>query len=153
MGHRPARHHALSRRRRLSWRRERYHRRHLRGARLAVAATPSRETNRMVVGDTTRLGIFCDVADDPDRCSMLMPAVLRRGPLTVAASTSRESPALARLLRDSLRRRFGPEYGPYVRLIGQLRRRLRDAVVDPPTIAGGTDHGGPARRPFGGRSS
>ena len=118
-----------------------------------MAATPSRETNRMVVGDTTRLGIFCDVADDPDRCSMLMPAVLRRGPLTVAASTSRESPALARLLRDSLRRRFGPEYGPYVRLIGQLRRRLRDALVDPPTIAGGTDHGGPARRPFGGRSS
>jgi precorrin-2 dehydrogenase/sirohydrochlorin ferrochelatase len=121
----------LVRRRRVRWRRALYRARHLAGARLALAATSDRGTNRRVARDAGRLGLFVNVADDPGLCTLVMPAVLRRGDLLVAVSTTGQSPALARSLRDDLAVRLGPEYGEYVRIVGSIRSRLLARVSDP----------------------
>jgi precorrin-2 dehydrogenase/sirohydrochlorin ferrochelatase len=84
-----------------------------------------------VARDARRLGLFVNVADDPGLCTLVMPAILRRGDLLVTVSTSGLSPTLARSLRDDLGARIGPEYGEYLRIVGSVRRRLRLAVVDP----------------------
>ncbi len=121
---------ALARRGSLTWDRGPYRRAHLRGARLVIAAASDSTANRAVARDARRRGVFVSVADDPDLCTLTLPAVLRRGPLVVAVSTSGESPALARALRDDLAKRIGPEHGVYVALVGSIRRRLR-RVPDP----------------------
>ncbi|MFQ5876780.1 MAG: bifunctional precorrin-2 dehydrogenase/sirohydrochlorin ferrochelatase [Acidobacteriota bacterium] len=118
----------LARRGRLVWVRSRYRRGGLGGARLVVAATSDRGVNREVAREAKRRGRFVNVVDDPDLCSLLFPAVLARGPLLLSVSTSGASPALARALRDELAKRYGPEYGAYVRLVATLRRRLRGAA-------------------------
>jgi len=46
---------------------------------------------------------------------------VRRGDLIVAISTGGASPALARRLREELERSFGPEYGPYLALLQEVR--------------------------------
>jgi len=121
----------LAKRRRVRWRRASYRPLCLRRARLALAATSDRATNRRVARDAGRLGLFVNVADDPGLCTLVMPAVLRRGDLLVAVSTGGLSPALARSLRDDLAGRLGREYGEYVRLVASIRRRLRACVDDP----------------------
>ncbi len=121
----------LARRRRVRWRRALYRPLWLRGARLVLAATSDPATNRRVARDAGRLGLFVNVADDPSLCSLVMPAVLRRGDLLVAVSTGGQGPALARSLRDDLEGRLGREYGEYVRMVASIHRRLRACVIDP----------------------
>ncbi|HEU4401597.1 MAG TPA: bifunctional precorrin-2 dehydrogenase/sirohydrochlorin ferrochelatase [Candidatus Polarisedimenticolia bacterium] len=122
---------SLARSRSITWIRSTYRRHHLTGTRLVFATTSNPATNRAVARDAARRGIFVNVADDPSRCTLLVPAVLRRGALLLAVSTSGESPSLARALRDDLRRRLGPEYAAYVRILGGVRRLMRAAFADP----------------------
>jgi len=68
--------------------------------------------------------VLCNVVDDPERCDFFYPAVVRRGPLQIAISTSGSSPALARRLRIELERQFGPEYGAWVEHVGEMRGKL-----------------------------
>jgi precorrin-2 dehydrogenase/sirohydrochlorin ferrochelatase len=115
---------------RVRWKRALYRPSQLRGARFILAATSDPATNRAVARDARRIGIFVGVADDPSLCTLFMPAILRRGHLLVAVSTSGRSPGLARKLRDDLALRVGPEYAALVRAAGSIRARLRREVPD-----------------------
>ena len=68
--------------------------------------------------------IWVNVADDPECCTSIVPAQVKRGDWTLAISTGGASPALARKLRQELQQRFGPEYGPYLALLKGVRTRL-----------------------------
>ena len=71
------------------------------GHRLVITATNDPTVNAQVSADARAAGIWVNSADDPDNCSFILPAVARRGPVTVAVSTGGASPALAsRLRRD-----------------------------------------------------
>ena len=86
---------------------------------LVVAATPDDELNRRVSADANERKIFCNVADVPELCSFILPALHRRGPITVAVSTAGASPALAQWLRD----RFAAQVGfEHEQLANELRR-------------------------------
>jgi siroheme synthase-like protein len=70
------------------------------GFRLAVAATDDPTVNAQVFIDGEAGGVWVNSVDDPENCSFTLPAVHRRGPVTVAVATDGHSPALARWLRD-----------------------------------------------------
>ncbi|HET7572650.1 MAG TPA: bifunctional precorrin-2 dehydrogenase/sirohydrochlorin ferrochelatase [Gaiellaceae bacterium] len=70
------------------------------GCWLVVAATSDRAVNEAVHREAERRRVFCNVADVPDLCSFILPALHRRGPIAVAVSTGGASPALAQALRD-----------------------------------------------------
>jgi siroheme synthase-like protein len=95
----------------------------LEGAFLAIAATDDAQVNQQVWDEAQAANILVNVVDDPDHCTFIAPAVVRRGPLTLAISTSGNSPALSRHLRQQLEQTFGPEYGTYVTLLGGVRQR------------------------------
>ncbi|MBI4574143.1 MAG: bifunctional precorrin-2 dehydrogenase/sirohydrochlorin ferrochelatase [candidate division NC10 bacterium] len=103
----------------------------LAGAFLVVAATDDPQVNRDVAERARRAGGLVNVADDPGACSFLVPAVVRRGDLTVAISTGGGSPALAKKLRQRLERTIGPEYETFVAALRLLRERARQAIADP----------------------
>lgn len=88
---------------------------------LVVAATPDREVNRRVKEDADRHGIFCNVADDPELCSLILPAVHRVDPIAVAVSTGGASPALAQRLRAEIATVVGPEHAALARRLRALR--------------------------------
>ena len=122
---------ALARRRRLRWTRSPYRPACLQGAWLVIAATSDSTTNARIARDAARRRLFANVADDPDAGTVLLPAVVRRGPIQVAVSTGGESPALAALLRDRIGTLITRADADQARLIGTVRRRLRTAVPDP----------------------
>jgi len=72
------------------------------GHRLVMVATNDPVVNRRVSDDAGAEGIWVNSADDPQRCSFILPAVARRGPVVVAVSTGGASPALAGFLRDEI---------------------------------------------------
>src|SRR5258705_9520032 len=59
----------------------------LAGADLAFVATAAREVNLAVTREARARGVWINAADDPAHCTFILPAVVRRGDLTVAVAT------------------------------------------------------------------
>jgi siroheme synthase, N-terminal domain len=91
---------------------------------LVVAATSSGKLHKRISRLARRRGVLCNVVDVPELCDFYYPAVVRRGALQIAVSTSGESPALAQRLRKKLEKEFGPEYEEWLRQLGKSRRKL-----------------------------
>jgi len=99
----------------------------LAGAALAFAATDDGAVNADVAHEGRMRGVWVNAADDPAHCDAILPAVLRRGEITVAVSTGGASPALARAVRERLERALPPAYGVLARVAADARRELRAA--------------------------
>jgi siroheme synthase-like protein len=67
-----------------------------------VAATGIREVDRGVADDCRKRKIPVNVVDDQAYCDFIFPSIVKRGPLTIAISTSGTSPAYAMQLRREL---------------------------------------------------
>ena len=98
---------------------------------LAVVATSSRQLNERVYQEASCRGVLCNVVDDPAHCDFYYGAVVRRGPLQIAISTSGCSPALAQRLRRKFEKQFGPDYGAWVEQLSQTRQILLAQTMDP----------------------
>ena len=94
------------------------------GMALVMAATDDPEVNAAVSAAAQARAIWVNVADDPEYCTFIVPAQVRRGELTLAISTGGASPALASQLRQEFQQYLGPEYGPYLDLLQRVRTRL-----------------------------
>jgi len=98
---------------------------------LVVAATNSTELHEEIFRQAQQQRILCNAVDEPDRCDFYYPAVVRRGALQLAVSTSGHSPFLAQRLRRELEEQFGPEYGFWLEEIGRQRRELFTSGMSP----------------------
>ena len=110
---------------RLVWERREYRPGDLVGAWLAIDACGDPATGDAVREEAERERVLLNVVDRAALCDWIAPAVVRRGPLQVAISTAGESPFLAAALRRRLEQDLGAEWEPFVRMVGELRRRLR----------------------------
>jgi uroporphyrin-III C-methyltransferase/precorrin-2 dehydrogenase/sirohydrochlorin ferrochelatase len=102
----------------------------LRGAFLVIGATDDPAANHAVHAEATGLGALVNVVDDPPHCGFILPAIMRRGDLTVAVSTSGDAPALAVRIRERLERELGDEYARFLELAGSIRVPLARAIPD-----------------------
>ena len=91
--------------------------------RLVVTATGDPEVDGAVFRDAEAAGVWVNAADDPVSCSFHLPAVARRGPVSVAVSTGGASPALASWLRDRLETELGA--GPDMEVLAELLSEAR----------------------------
>jgi precorrin-2 dehydrogenase / sirohydrochlorin ferrochelatase len=94
---------------------------------LVMAATNDPEANRRVHADGQTARVWVNAADEPEACAFTLPAVLRRGPVTVAVSTGGHSPALAGWLRDQVGDLLGPEIGMLAEMLSEARDQLQAA--------------------------
>lgn len=94
--------------------------------RLVVAATGDPEVDGAVFSDAEAAGVWVNAADDPVSCSFHLPAVARRGPVSVAVSTGGASPALASWLRDRIETVLGP--GADIEVLADLLSEARAAL-------------------------
>jgi precorrin-2 dehydrogenase len=102
-----------------------YRRGEVAGYRLAIAATGDPSVNQQVYDDGEAAGVWVNSADDPERCSVILPARIRQGRLTVTVSTAGHSPAVAAWLRDRLAAEIGPEYDHLIGLLSEARMEVK----------------------------
>ena len=84
---------------------------------VVLAATNDRAVNAEVAAASG----LCNVADDPELCNFILPAIVRRDPIVVGVSTGGASPALAQRIRDDIGDVVGPRHAELARLLEALR--------------------------------
>jgi siroheme synthase-like protein len=109
----------------IQWRRRGYRATDLAGAFLVIAATDDRSVNERVHHDAEARGLLCNVADVPELCNFILPAVHREGPIAVAVSTGGASPALAKRIRSEIAERIGPEHAELAERLQALRPEVK----------------------------
>lgn len=102
-----------------------YRRADLDGTWLVVTAIDDAAQTAAIAADAEAARIFCNAADRPESCSATLMATLRDGPVTVAVSTSGQSPAAAAWLRDRIGGALGGRASALVAVAATARRRLR----------------------------
>ena len=70
--------------------------------------------------------MLCNVADVPELCNFILPAVHREGPIAVAVSTGGASPALAKRLRSQIAELVGPEHAALAEELRALRPEVKE---------------------------
>jgi precorrin-2 dehydrogenase/sirohydrochlorin ferrochelatase len=88
---------------------------------LVIACTSSEEVNWRISNLCRDRGILCNIVDQPEKCSFIVPATVKRGDLTVAISTAGRSPAMAKRIRKELQESFGDEYANLLTAMGRIR--------------------------------
>ncbi len=100
------------------------------GASLVFAATDSRSVNARVASEASALNLQVTVADSPEEGSFIVPAVVRRGEFCLAISTGGNNPMLAARVADELEARYGPDFGAFVELLGDVRDTIKEWTSD-----------------------
>jgi precorrin-2 dehydrogenase / sirohydrochlorin ferrochelatase len=103
------------------WHRREYVATDLDGVWLVMSHPVNKLENHVVFEDAEARGILCNCVDDPERCSLILPSVLRRGDLVISVSTSGTAPALGVRIKQRLAQMYGPEYTDFLALLRELR--------------------------------
>jgi precorrin-2 dehydrogenase/sirohydrochlorin ferrochelatase len=120
---------------RLTWKQAEYVDGDIEGFDLCFVATDDGAVNAAVAAEARRRRVLVNAADDPPFCDFILPSVVRRGKIVIAASTSGTSPAMARRLREDLSAFLTPDYEALADLLAEVRVELRqrNLRVDPET--------------------
>ena len=88
---------------------------------VVIAATDEEPVNEAVSQAAEARSLLCNVADDPERCNFILPAIVREDPILVGVSTGGASPALAQRLRRDIAELIGPDHAALARNLAALR--------------------------------
>lgn len=115
-------------------RRSRFLASHIKSAHVLVfSCTDDPAVNRSVASASRRRRIWANVADDPRAGDFHLPAVSRRGPLTVALFSGGRAPAYVRQLRRRIDAVIGPAEVRRLRAVEEMRELLRRIVPSQPS--------------------
>jgi uroporphyrin-III C-methyltransferase/precorrin-2 dehydrogenase/sirohydrochlorin ferrochelatase len=92
---------------------------------IVIAATNVDKINRMVSERARELNIPCNVVDQPDLCSFIVPAVIRRGAVSVAISTNAASPRFSKYLKKKIGETVTMDYAIIAGLMSEVRLFLK----------------------------
>lgn len=95
------------------------------GMRLVVTATGEFEVDATISAQARARGIWTNAADQPVDCEFILPAIARRGRVTVAVSTDGASPALARELRNVIDEFLTDEIGSLAETLAAERAAVQ----------------------------
>jgi len=96
---------------------------------MIIAATDDPATNAFVFKTGNALNRLTNSVDDPENCNFIMSAIVRRGPMQVAVSSSGCSPALAQRLRNRISEELlTPEVGRLGEFLGRWRPAVKSAL-------------------------
>lgn len=107
------------------WRKKVYAKEDIEDAVLVFSCTEKEEINAQVALDAEAENRLINVADDPQKCSFIVPSIMRRGDLSIAVSTGGSSPMAARIIREELEEIYGDEIKVYLDLLRNWRERVK----------------------------
>jgi precorrin-2 dehydrogenase / sirohydrochlorin ferrochelatase len=80
-------------------------------------------------------GVLVNVEDVPALCDFHAPATVRRGDLLVSISTGGRAPGLAKLIREWLSARLGPEWSRHLDDVSDRRAQWRGQGLPPADVS------------------
>ncbi|MDD2464186.1 MAG: bifunctional precorrin-2 dehydrogenase/sirohydrochlorin ferrochelatase [Desulfobulbus sp.] len=105
----------------IEWRQKTFAAADLSEAFLVFAATDQPTVQAEIIEAARSRNLLVNVADGPEFCDFQVPAVLRRGALSISIATNGKTPAVAAMVRKRLEQVIGEEYALLTSLIGAIR--------------------------------
>lgn len=93
----------------------------------AVTATGIPAVDGAVFAAAEARRVWCNAADDPAHCSVILPAVVRRDDITISISTGGRSPAAASWLRRRIEAMLDAETMTVIDIASRVRSKMRAA--------------------------
>ena len=121
----------LREQKRISWINSSYKKTHLKGAFLAIAATPDKAINTKISQDARKSGILINAVDAEDLSDFIVPSSISKGGLILSVSTSGQAPCLSKRMRRDIERLLVPEYARFLKILEGIRRELKAKCSDP----------------------
>jgi precorrin-2 dehydrogenase/sirohydrochlorin ferrochelatase len=103
----------------------------LNGMVLVISATDDPSTQKTVAAAARSRNIPINTVDQPALCDFIVPAVIRKGDVIVAISTSGKSPALAAALRAKIENVVTDDAGRTAVVLGAVRKEVHARFPDP----------------------
>lgn len=101
------------------------------GVALVIVASDDPAVQLLVSQAAQRRAVPVNVVDRPALSSFIMPAIVDRGPVTVAISTGGAAPALARRLKAEIERALPAAIGRLARFAEIFRAQVRRTLDEP----------------------
>ncbi|MGB5895945.1 MAG: bifunctional precorrin-2 dehydrogenase/sirohydrochlorin ferrochelatase [Ignavibacteriaceae bacterium] len=101
-----------------------YSKEYLNNFKIVFCATDNPKINKMVRKDCTGKNILLNVADIPELCDFILPAIVKRGDLTISVSSQGIAPFYVAELRKKLDHIFPSYYENIIELAGEFRKLL-----------------------------
>jgi siroheme synthase-like protein len=98
---------------------------------LVIADTGDREQDARITEEARAAGAVRYAHDQPAASDFAFPALIRRGPLSIAVATDGVAPALARRLREELERLFAEVGEALDDLLGELEFEREEWAPSP----------------------
>ena len=95
---------------------------------LVFSCTEKEEVNARVANDARLANRPVNVVDDPEKCTFIVPSIMKRGDLTIAVSTGGSSPMVARQVRAELEELYGDEMAEYLALLRSWRPKVKEKL-------------------------
>lgn len=118
----------------IRWLRRPFQSRDVEGALLVVSAVDDRAVTDAVVSAAHERNLLVNAVDDPQRCDYYLPAVVRRGPLSLAVSTAGASPGFAGVLARELDQSLPDHIETWLELLSEARAALLERHPGEPGV-------------------
>ncbi len=100
------------------------------GQTLIIASTDNGPINKQIAELAAANNIPCNVVDNPDNGSFIMPSVIDRSPVLVAVSTGGSSPVLARIIKARLESLIPAGYGKLAEIAAEYRDKIKQSFAN-----------------------
>lgn len=122
-----------------------YKQKYIKDKKIVVAATDDDSVNELIAKHCRKQGILVNVVDNPPLCDFIFPALIRRGPLQIAVSSSGVSPVLARMVKHAIERAVPVNFINLIKFMGDKKKVLRERfpTIQPRRLIGEDIYHGP----------
>lgn len=91
------------------------------GYRIVFCTTNNSEVSYQVKQDCYSQGVLLNVADVPELCNFIMPAIIKRGDFIIALSSQGKAPFFVKSQRDTLEKTLSSKLEDITELAGEFR--------------------------------
>ena len=101
-----------------------YSKEYIKDYKIIFSATNNRKINEQVHSDCSEENKLLNVVDVPDLCDFILPAVVKRGDLTISVSSQGRAPFYAKEIKNKIDHIFPSYYEDIIDLAGNFRSTL-----------------------------
>lgn len=103
----------------------------LEGMRFAIGAADAEAVHRELADGCRERNIPVNIVDDPQKCSFLFPALVKRGSLTVGISTGGASPLAAQYIRREIEGVIPAQFDRLIDFLAEQRAEIKKKEPSP----------------------
>ena len=92
----------LSRQNKINWEKRSYQSGDAQGYSLIIATTDDPDVNQQIFADASKNNIPLNIVDKPELCTVIFPAMIRRGNITIAVSSDGKAPFFTKTVKEIL---------------------------------------------------